>query len=322
MPSPVLSVIIVNWKSKKHIERCLDCLSRQTFKNFEIIVVDNGSNDGSLSLIKEICPCVTIIDNRINQGFCRANNVGIEKAGGEFILTLNPDVFLSSSYLDRLLQQMKEEERIGSATGKLLLFKDGKESNLIDSTGLFLKKRLSASDRGNLEIDKGQFENMDYTFAACGAATLFRRKMLEDAKVGNEYFDEDFFAYYEDLDLGWRSQLYGWKCLYVPSAVAYHVRGGSEPSKFFKKSLFFKKHTLKNRYLLLVKNISLTNFFLYFPYLLLTEILLAGYIAIRSPRLFSFYGNFCKLLPGALKKRKIIQEKRVATSGYIRKFII
>ena len=237
MSSPIVSAIIVNWNSKGYINKCLRFLVQQTFQDFEIIIVDNGSNDESLPLIRELYPTVTIIENGMNLGFCQASNIGIANARGDFILTLNPDVFLSPSYIKKLLDRMLEDERLGSATGKLLLFKDGKESNLIDSTGLFLKKRLSAYDRGNLEIDNGQFDRMDYPFAACGAAALFRRKMLEDTKVGKEYFDEDFFAYYEDLDLGWRAQLQRWKCLYVSSAVAYHLRGGSAPAKFFKKSM-------------------------------------------------------------------------------------
>ncbi|RLA95352.1 MAG: hypothetical protein DRG25_00445 [Deltaproteobacteria bacterium] len=320
--TPRVSIVIVTWNSLKHILRCLDCLSKQTYKLYEVIVVDNDSRDGTVEYVKRNYPQIKVVQNEENVGFAKANNQGIRLAQGEFILLLNPDVFPEPSFIEELMRVLSQRGSYGSAGGKLLLYENGKESSTIDSTGLFLKKNFRSSDRGNLKEDQGQYNQEEDVFAICGAAVLFRREALEKVSISEEYLDEDFFAYYEDLDIGWRMQLIGYKCVYTPKAKAYHVRGGSGlGAKFFQKDLDTQRLTLRNRYLMLIKNLSLSNLLFFSPYFFLTELTVMFYICIRSPRLLRVYLDVTKNLAKSWKKRSFIQSSRIKDSRYIRYWI-
>jgi GT2 family glycosyltransferase len=317
-----VSIILVTWNSRKHIEQCLECVSKQTFKNFEIIIVDNDSQDHSVDYVIEHYAHLRIIQNKENVGFAKANNQGIKAAQGEFIFLLNPDVFLEPSFLEELVTFLSPRPQYGSVGGKLLLFKNGYKSRIIDSTGLFLGKSLRARDRGNLKPDRNQYDAHEQIFAVCGAAVLFRREALERIMVEGEYFDEDFFAYYEDLDLGWRLQLSGFESGYTPRAIAYHVRGGSGgAAKFRQKGPDMQRLTLRNRYLMLIKNLSLPNLLFFFPYFFLTEVAIVFYACIRAPYLLKVYVDIGKSLGRFRKKRSFIQSSRIRDTRYIRNWI-
>ncbi|HPD60347.1 MAG TPA: glycosyltransferase family 2 protein [Thermodesulfobacteriota bacterium] len=319
---PKISLVIVTWNSRPYIEKCLECLSNQTYTNYEIIVVDNASLDSTIEYLNQSHSHLTIIKNQKNLGFAKAGNQGIKASGGEFVLMLNPDVFPEPNFLEELLKFISQNSRYGAVGGKLLAWKDGKTSRIVDSTGLFVGKNLKARDRGNGHEDRGQYDQKENIFAVCGAAVLFRKEALEKVKFEGEYFDEDFFAYYEDLDLGWRMQLAGFECGYNPRAVAYHVRGGSGyTSKFFQKSFFMQRITLKNRYVMLIKNLSLGNLvFFSFPFFL-TEIFLMFYSCTYAPHLLKIYFDIFRNLNRFLKKRSFIQQSRTKDSRYIRNWI-
>jgi len=316
------SIVLVTWNSRKHIKNCLESIENQTCKGSEIIVVDNNSRDGVLEYIQKSHPNVKIIQNKENLGFCKASNQGIHASQGEFILILNPDVFPEPDFLGELVRFLSGNPHYGSVGGKLFLLRDGKKSNRIDSTGLFLRRDLRAKDRGNLQEEQGRYNKESSVFAVCGAAVLFRREALERSKVEGEYFDENFFAYYDDLDLGWRIQLSGYENGYTPNARAYHIRGGSgAEAKFFRKSYDMQKITLRNRYLMLIKNLSLANLFYFFPFFFLSELMLLTYIFVRSPRLFTVYIDVGKNLTTYRKKRAIVQSLRTKSTKEIRNWI-
>jgi GT2 family glycosyltransferase len=320
--NPQVSIILVTWNSRKHVRQCLECIGAQTFKNFEIIIVDNDSQDHSADYALEHYTHVRVIRNKENAGFAKANNQGIKAAQGEFILLLNPDVFLEPSFLEALVTFLSPRPQYGSVGGKLLLFKNGYKSRIIDSTGLFLGRGLRARDRGNLKEDRNQYDADEQIFAVCGAAALFRREALERVMIEGEYFDEDFFAYYEDLDLGWRLQLSGFESGYTPRALAYHVRGGSSgTAKFREKGPNMQCLTLRNRYLMLIKNLSLPNLLFFSPYFLLTELAIVFYACIRAPHLMKVYLDIAKSLGRFLKKRSLIQSSMIRDDSYIRNWI-
>ena len=320
--APRVSIIIVTWNSEKHIRKCLECISNQTYRDCEVIVIDNNSQDGSVEYIKRHYPHLTVIQNQKNLGFAKANNQGINIAKGEFILLLNPDVFPEPPFIEELVKLLSQKTYFGSAGGKLLLFKYGKKSRIIDSTGLFLEKSFRARDRGNLKKDRNQYDMDKRVFAVCGAAALFRKEALEQVKVGGEYFDEEFFAYYEDLDLGWRLQLAGYESGYTSKAVAYHVRGGSGiRAKFLQKKPYLQRLTLRNRYLMLIKNLSLANLLFFLPHFILTELIVIIYICTRAPHLLMVYLEIGKNLAKFWRKRSFIQLFRKRNSRYIRKWI-
>jgi Predicted glycosyltransferases len=317
-----VSIVIVTWNSRQYIEKCLECLRQQSYTDYEIIVVDNASLDNTVEYLNQNHSLLTIIKNQKNLGFAKAGNQGIRASEGEFILMLNPDVFPEPNFLEELVKTLSLHSRYGAVGGKLLLFNHGENSRTIDSTGLFLTRSLKARDRGNLREDRGQYDQEEDIFAVCGAAVIFRRQALEKIKLEGEYFDEDFFAYYEELDLCWRMQLIGFECGYNPRAVAYHVRGGSGfKSKFFQKNPFMQRITVRNRYFMLIKNLSKINLFLFSPFFFLTELVLMFYSCICAPHLLKVYGDIVGNLRRFLKKRSFIQQSRTKNNRYIRNWI-
>ncbi len=320
--APRVSIVIVTWNSERHIQDCLSSVRRQTYTDCEVIVIDNGSHDGTIVHVEQHYPEAHIIRNDANQGFTKATNQGIRAARGEFILSLNPDVFLEPDVLQELVAFLSQNQDYGLVGGKVLLSERGQKTKVIDSTGLFLALSLRARDRGNLEEDHGQYEAEGPVFAACGAAVLFRRQALESVRIDKEYLDEDFFAYYDDLDVGWRMQLAGYQCGYTPRAVVYHVRGGSGlGDKFFAKTAGMQRLTLRNRYLLLLKNLSLVNFLFCFPFFFVTECGIVLYLCLKGPSVWRVYRDVKEKWKTTHRKRTLIQSKRKKGSGYIRSWI-
>ena len=218
---PRLSIIVVTYNSQAVIANCLNYIRKQSYSSYEVIVVDNASSDKTLELLSKYS-WIKLIRNIENLGFSKANNQGVEQAKGEFILLLNPDAFLSDSALDILVNSMKSDFSLGFVCPKLL---KPNNKNIIDSTGIQATPERRFFDRGRGEVDHHQYDSQTDIFAGCGAALLLRKTALDDIKIGNEYLDNDFFAYFEDVDLCWRMRLRGWKGLYCPKAIVYHQRG-------------------------------------------------------------------------------------------------
>ncbi len=214
----MISVVIPNYNGKHYLEMCLSSLSAQTYEDFEIILVDNGSRDGSSEYVEERFPGVRIVRNEENLGFAGGVNSGIRQARGDKILTLNNDTKANKDFIKSLAVAMDSEAEVGMCASKML-FCDRR----INSAGICISRSGAAWDRGMGEADRGQYDAIEEVFGPSAGAALYRRKMLEEVGL----FDEDFFAYMEDVDLAFRGQLAGWKCLYVPRAVVYHVQSGT-----------------------------------------------------------------------------------------------
>lgn len=214
----MISVVIVNYNGKKHLKRCLSSLAGQTFTDYEVILVDNASSDGSPDFVKENFPEVRLIENKENLGFAGGTNSGIKAASGNFIMTLNNDTWMDPDCLFHLFHTMESADDVGMCAAKLT-FPDGR----INSTGICISRSGAAWDRGIYEQDDGQYGTEEEVFGPCAGAALYRRSMLE--KIG--LFDEDFFLYMEDVDLAFRARLSGWRCLYMPLAKVTHIHGGT-----------------------------------------------------------------------------------------------
>lgn len=256
MSSPLVSVGIVTWNSANHLPSCLDSLAGQEFHDWELVVVDNASNDNSLDTIIRNYPSVKLINNTINMGYCRAHNQAIQASSGPFYLALNPDVTLHKGYMSKLVSKLEEKPGYGMAAGKLLQSRFNGQVPVIDSTGLFINRQRRQYLRGYGELDVGQYDCEGEVFGVDGAAPLYRREMLEDIKIQQQYFDESFFAHKEDVDLAWRARLLGWRCWYSPEAMAIHPRTFRPGQKREVISPSIRVHAVKNRYLLLKKNES------------------------------------------------------------------
>jgi len=331
----LVSVVVVTWNSANYIQLCLNFLLDQTYKELELVIIDNSSTDGTRALLqreglrlrRRFIP-VQVVENKRNEGFSRAQNQGIRLSHGEHLLSLNPDVQMTSTFIEAMVQAIEADERIGSVSGKLLRASvphnvPGRE--VIDSTGLFIDRRRRTRDRGQGEVDGGQYDDLQEIFSACGAAALYRRSMLEDVAIEREVFDEDFFAYYDDVDLGWRAQLCGWQCLYAPEAIAYHVRGGGDTlRKDFSapKRRFAQVHAIKNRYLMLVKNDRPAHLLCDLPWIVLNEIPRLTYMALFAPELLKGIREFFHLLKPMMHKRSLIQARRRVSDSYMRQWFV
>lgn len=246
-----IAVVIPNWNGKDSLKSCLDSLLEQTQKH-TILVVENGSSDGSLEFLREHYPDVQLVVNKANRGFAGGVNDGIRLAmqeSFEFVALFNNDAVADPNWLKTLADTLAVEKEFGIATGKLL----SANADHIDSTGEGYTVWGLPFPRGRDEPISIHYDELTSVFAASGGASLYRVKMLEEIGL----FDEDFFAYYEDVDISFRAQLAAWQVRYVPSAIAYHQIGATSS----KIHGFTTYQTMKNLPLVWFKNVPRRYFF-------------------------------------------------------------
>jgi GT2 family glycosyltransferase len=255
--SDFVSVTLVTYNSGRFIRRCLESVLAQEYANREIIVIDNASTDGTTDILEQFDDRCQVVYNQENIGFAAAQNQAIGLSGGDWILTLNPDVLLLPGFIQSLVDAGRFDSEIGTVCGKLLTMSAHFEipaKPVVDSTGIYFNPMLRHLDRGSQEVDNGHYLRYEYVFGATAAAALYRRTMIEDISLDGEFFDSDFFVYREDADVAWRAQLMGWKCLYVPYARGYHVRKAL-PGNRRALPPEINMHSVKNRFLMRLKNI-------------------------------------------------------------------
>ena len=251
-----MSIIIVNWNGRELLEHCFRSLGALSYpqNRIKIILVDNGSTDDSVPWTLQNFPKVHILENKTNLGFAKANNIGMVGALGDidvrYVITLNNDTEVNRNWLKNLVSFMEENDEVGIAVGKVLQFHN---RDKIDSAGDFFSRHTyRVINRGHNEWDCGQYDTPDEVLSATAAASIFRRKTLEDTKMDGEFFDEDFVSYLEDVDLNIRARLKGWSCFYIPTAVVYHI-GSATSSKVSRQ---YKEYlSRRNRVLMVVKNL-------------------------------------------------------------------
>jgi GT2 family glycosyltransferase len=215
-----VSVIVVNWNRRDLLRACLNSLAKQTTPEFEVILVDNGSADGSPEMVEREYRGVRLIRNRENRGFCAANNQGIRASTSEFIALLNNDAEAEPVWLASLLNAFDSRPDFGMAASKILVWED---PGRIDKAGHLIYPDGQNRGRGSGEWDRGQYDRIEETLWPDGCAAMYRREMLD--AIGG--FDEDLFAYADDAELGLRARIAGWRCVYVPAAVVRHHRGAT-----------------------------------------------------------------------------------------------
>jgi GT2 family glycosyltransferase len=215
---PLVSVVLLNWNGVHLLPTCLESLRAQTLQDFETITPDNGSTDGSLELLAEHYPKVQVIRFPRNIGFCLAMNAGMSAARGEFVFALNNDTELDPRCLEEVVAAMRADPRVGIAATKMIYYDD---PSLINSAGLGCNDEGVVVDLGRGQPDSEWFSRPREVLSACAGACLYRKAMLDDVGM----FDPDYFISYEDIDIGWRAQLAGWRAAYVPTAVVKHREG-------------------------------------------------------------------------------------------------
>jgi hypothetical protein len=307
--NPDFSVVIVNWDGKADLAHCLASLAQQTFRSFETIVVDNGSTDGSVEMVRHDHPQVQLIALPENTGFSVANNLAIEKARGRYIALLNNDAFPQLDWLEHLYRALENYPQVGFCASKVLRCPEGE---VIDSVGDTFSIVGRALKLGSGQRDRGQFEGPRFVFGAAAAAAAYRRSMLKEIGL----FDEDFSpANLEDVDLSFRAQLAGYRCLYVPQAVAHH-----------RVSATLQRRSAESFYLH-VRN-SEYVFWKDMPMLLLLALMplhalyiLGGLVYHASGRRTALFlrakRDAFRHLPRTLKKRREIQRRRRVSLRYV-----
>jgi GT2 family glycosyltransferase len=298
------SIIIPNWNGREHLPVCLASLRAQTCRDFEIIVVDNASGDGSREWLAREHPEARVIALERNRGFAPACNAGIRAAAGRFVVLLNNDTEARPDWLAELLAAFGRHPEAGLVASKILLF-DRRDT--LHSAGDLYYSDGTPANRGVWQADGPEFNREENVFSACGAAAGYRREMLDSVGL----LDEDFFFSCEDVDLAWRAQLAGWTCVYAPRAVVYHklsATGGGPIASF---------HDGRNFIYLLVKDVPAEVWRRHWPQILAAQgrisasalaAALRGGAAARA-RLRG-QGAGLLALPWLLRKRQVVRASR------------
>ena len=309
--SPVtVTVIVLSWNSRGFLEECLASVLAQTHRQVELIVVDNASTDGSADFVSERFPEARLVRNERNLGFCAGNNVGLKLAQGACVLFLNADAVLQPSYLEKGLEAFADPS-IGMVAGKVLRF----DRRTLDTTGQLMTRSRRVKERGYGDADRGQYDAPGEVFSVCGAVALYRRTTIEAVCLDGEFFDEDFFAFGEDIDVGWRARRQGWRCAYRPAALAAHFRGGTQTvarkdhgrrAEMAHRPPDIQAHIIKNRYLSMIKNETATSFFINLPFILAWELVLWSWLIIFSSATVPILWGHRRLIGRALQKRRAL----------------
>ncbi len=243
-----ISVVIVNWNSKSDLTDCLRALEAQTDRDFETIVVDNGSTDGSIELVRSVFPRVSLVETGENLGFAEGCNRGIARATGEWLALLNNDATADPHWIEVLRDHARRGgPRLGMLQSRLVFKQRPDRTN---STGVELLPDGNARDR-DFDAKVRPEDAFEEVFCTTAGAGLYRRAMLDEVRLGSGVFDRQYFMYFEDFDLGWRCRLAGWDAFYVPSAIVHHAVYGSSQRH---GGHFVERHCKRNRIRTLMKN--------------------------------------------------------------------
>jgi GT2 family glycosyltransferase len=306
--SPLVSIIILYLNRPEYLKRCLFCLGSQTFRNFEVILIDNGSKDNWINDLSHRYQSLSLNIKKFdkNLGFALANNIGARLAGGKYLALLNADAFPEPDWLERLLE-VAESNSNAFFTSRQIQFKnpdylDGEGDNYHVSGYAWRNKYASPI----YPLSKPQ-----EVFSACGAAAFYPRQAFLDAGG----FDEDYFSYHEDVDLGFRLRLIGGRCLYVPQAVVYHVGSASTG----KASDFAFYHGHRNLVWTFFKDMPAALFWVYLPLHMMMNIYLSATFLLKQKRRIVLKSKIdaFRALPAILRKRKHTQQSRTVSSGDI-----
>lgn len=311
----LVSVVIPNWNGKKFLAGCLDSLSAQSYFPLEVIVVDNGSVDGSVDFLRSKYSWVKLACFERNTGFSVAVNRGIGESNGEFIALMNNDTVAHPHWIAEMVAAMRNHPEIGSCGCKMLAYDDPK---LLDGAGDGYRRGGLPGRIGHREIDCGQFDAVRYILGACGGAALYRRSMLEDIGL----FDEDYFAYLEDVDLGLRAQSAGYKCLYVPSSVIYHLGCGTTGSGYHPLVV---RLSAQNNWNTIIKNIPGPLLWKFLPEIIYWQLFYLAVVVMRGGQWLPWLQgtlNAILLAPKMIGKRRIIKQKRRVDLPYLEKIIV
>lgn len=314
----MISIVIPNYNGVEHLKTCYDSLKKQSYNDFTVILSDNGSKDNSIAYTKEQFPDAAVIEIGYNSGFAKAVNEGIKyslkNTNAEYILLLNNDIELAPGFLQTAVDSFARNPEASILAVKMLNYY---ERSKIDDCGDFIKSGGgSPFARGHGETDNGQYDKSEYIFGACAGAAFYKSGIFKS--VG--FFDETFFAYFEDIDFSFRAQSAGFKCLYEPKAVCFHKRGGTSSVATHG---FQTEMCERNLVLMRLKNYPLSVYILYQPLFFIARVK-RYYLFIRDYPFVIFLRGLKGYIRGSLLavtklgERFKIQKSRKVTTQYIK----
>ena len=292
---------------------CLDSLNQSNFESYEVIVVDNGSVDGSRQMIEKKYPWVRLVKNKSNMGFAIACNQGIRVAKGDYIALLNNDIEVEPSWLAKLYDGMERHPECGMGTTKMMFLG---QRDVFYNTGDLFHAWSAGGGRGQGEKDTGQYDDEDHVFGACAGAGIYRREFFEQVGI----FDEDFFIFAEDVDINMRGQLQGFKCVYLPEAKVYHI-GTATVGLYSDRYIYLCK---RNDVFVLIRNYSLKMYFRYLRVILKHQFKDIKYFTYRGQGMILFKSKLdvLKMLVPMLIRRFRIQRSRTVPDNEIEPLIV
>ena len=317
-----ISINLVTWNGAKYIKHCINSILQQTFTDYDVNIFDNNSNDNTVEIIEKNFPQFKVLKNRENIGFAPAHNKLFAWSKSDYIMCLNQDMILEPNFLENIFNFLNstKETNIGTIAPKLFQWKfddndhynsdkTGK-TNIIDTCGFQVFKNHQVVDIGQSKEDAPEFNKIKEVFGSSGACPIYLKKALEDVKINNEYFDEDFFSYKEDVDLAFRLRLAGYKCYFLPNAICYHdrsIKTGTSTIKNRKaKPSWINKYSYRNHVYLLIKNEFFVNFIKCFFQLFFYEFKKFIYVLFFEHESFKFLFKNKKLFSKMKNKRKYI----------------
>ena len=266
-----VSVVIPNFNGIAFLDSVLASLEGQTLSNFEVILVDNGSTDGSCSFVTANYPWVHLIELSENFGFCGAVNAGIRAAKAPYVLLLNNDTEVKEDFVEEMLAAIRRHKNAFSCGARMVQYHD---RDRLDDVGNYYCALGWAFARGRGK-DIHAYETEDKIFSACAGAAIYRKKIIE--KIG--YFDEEHFAYLEDTDIGYRARIYGYENWYAPKAIVYHVGSGTSGSRY---NQFKTRYSSRNNIYLIYKNMPLLQIILNLPFLAVGFLIKFLFFAVKG----------------------------------------
>lgn len=292
-----VTVVIPNYNGIKYIRDCMDSLRKQEGIDFELLIVDNGSKDGSLEVLQEEYTEARVIALEENTGFCHAVNLGIQNSNTPYVILLNNDTVLKSGFVEALVKAIEESERIFSVSSMMLSMMDEK---IIDDAGDGYSMLGWAYARGKGK-PASRYEKRAEIFAACGGAAIYRKAIFEE--IG--YFDENHFAYLEDIDIGYRARIYGYRNVYEPAAKVIHAGSATSGSRY---NEFKTKLSSANNAYMIAKNMPFLQWLLNLPFLLLGFLVKASFFALKKMgKLYvtGYWKGTCRIFTKAGRAHKV-----------------
>jgi GT2 family glycosyltransferase len=294
---PHVSVIVLNWNGKHLLELCLPSVLSQDLRDYEVVLFDNGSTDGSVEWVRRHYPAVRLMRSERNLGFARGNNEAIRATEAPYVVLLNNDADPAPGWLSELVRAAESAPEVGMCASKMVRASD---PSIMDACGIEVDRAGIGWNRYSSEPDRPDETAPYEVFGPCAGAALYRRAMLDQVGL----LDEDYFIYYEDIDLAWRAQRAGWRCLYVPLAQVTHRHSSTT-----KEGSPFKEYLLgRNKVWTLIKNYPWPNWLAYLPAILAYDTGAWGYALLRGD-VHPARGRLAALkqFGAALRKRRTIQ---------------